>query len=136
MEISPVTYLYKRIVAAKLFMDKHYSETMDLENIADEACFSKFHFIRVFKSIYKVTPHRYLTQVRITKAKLLLESGYRVHDTCIRVGFDSIPSFIALFRKHTGSNPLEYQQRHKQRLMEIKSEPFKFVPACFVSALN
>ena len=47
----PKVYLYQRIVKAKLFIDAHYSKTIDLDNISDEAYFSKFHFIRTFKKI-------------------------------------------------------------------------------------
>ncbi|MFN2440773.1 MAG: helix-turn-helix transcriptional regulator, partial [Chitinophagaceae bacterium] len=52
----PKIYLYRRIVRAKLFIDDNYSENIDLDNIADEACFSKFHFARQFKKIYSKTP--------------------------------------------------------------------------------
>ena len=68
-EHYPKIYLYRRIVQAKLFIDKFYSEKIDLDNISDEAYFSKFHFIRLFKSIYGKTPHQYLTTVRIEKAQ-------------------------------------------------------------------
>jgi hypothetical protein len=42
----PKVYLYKRIVQAKLFMDQNYASPIDLNNIADEAFFSKLQFIR------------------------------------------------------------------------------------------
>ena len=69
----PKVYLYRRIVQAKLFIDSHYQESLDLEAIADEAFFSKFHFIRLFKDSYGKTPYQYLTYVRIEKAKGLLK---------------------------------------------------------------
>lgn len=47
------------MVQAKLFIDFNYAESIDISNIADEACFSKFHFIRLFKKIYGRTPHQY-----------------------------------------------------------------------------
>ncbi|PZR36256.1 MAG: AraC family transcriptional regulator, partial [Azospira oryzae] len=72
MEQYEKRYLYKRVVQAKLFIDQHYAEHIDLNNIADQASFSKFHFIRLFKTIYGKTPHHYLTQVRIDQAQLLL----------------------------------------------------------------
>jgi AraC-like DNA-binding protein len=68
-ELYPKVYLYRRIVQAKLFIDTHYADKIDLEHISDEAYFSKFHFIRLFKSIYGKTAHQYLTFVRIEKAQ-------------------------------------------------------------------
>ena len=41
--------MYKRIVQAKLFIDRKYAERIALNNISDEAHFSKFHFVRLFK---------------------------------------------------------------------------------------
>src|SRR5688572_733274 len=93
----PHMYLYRRIVQAKLFIDAHYPEALDLDEIADEACFSKFHFIRQFKKIYHKTPHQYLVSVRMQHALLLLKKGNGVTDVCYAVGFESPGSFCTLF---------------------------------------
>lgn len=132
-EHSPRIYLYKRVVQAKLFIDRNFSENINLENIADEACFSKFHFIRLFKMIYGNTPHQYLKKVRMEKAKLLLQSGLPVTDTCFCVGFDSVSSFTGLFRRYTGIAPSAYQKRFAERRERIKTTPLAFVPACFAT---
>src|SRR5215218_2295164 len=110
-ENYPKIYLYKRIVQAKLFIDSHFSDSLDLNNIANEACFSKFHFIRLFKAIYGKTPHQYLTYVRIENAKLLLQRGVSITETCFSVGFQSSSSFTALFRQNTKLSPSVYQQQ-------------------------
>src|SRR5437870_10067267 len=115
MNAYPKIYLYKRIVQAKLFIDAHYADNIDLDAIADEAYFSKFHFIRLFKSIYGKTPHQYLTYVRIERAKQYLKSDFTVTDTCCKVGFDSLTSFIGLFKKHEGQTPSAYQQWYRLR---------------------
>lgn len=127
----PKVYLYQRVVRAKLFIDNNYSENIDLDNIADEAYFSKFHFIRLFRSTYGYTPHQYLSKVRIEKAKELLKNGASVTDTCFGVGFDSIGSFSTLFKRFTKLSPSAYQQKHKLRLQQIKKVPLQFIPNCF-----
>src|ERR1051326_1608859 len=109
MDQFPKIYLYRRIVQAKLFMDAHFSEDLDLNNIANEASFSKFHFIRLFKSIYGKTPHQYLTNVRIENAKILLAKQFSVTEVCFSVGFDSVTSFTALFKKIVGMIPSAFQ---------------------------
>jgi AraC-like DNA-binding protein len=124
-------YLYKRIVQAKLFIDNNFSEKIDLNNIADEAYFSKFHFIRLFKKIYGKTPHHYLTQVRIDNAKLLLKSNASVAEVCFSVGFDSMTSFTGLFKKLVGATPSSFQLQHKKREASIAVSPLQFVPNCF-----
>src|SRR4051812_510077 len=102
MSQLPRVYLYRRVVQAKLFIDENYSEAIDIDAIAGKACFSKFHFIRLFKSIYGRTPHQYLTSVRIDKARLLLSDGETVSDACYLVGFESLGSFSTLFARSIG----------------------------------
>src|SRR5437773_5051678 len=79
MDAYPRQYLYRRIVKAKVFIDAQFSSAIDLDNIADEACFSKFHFVRLFKSIYGKTPHQYLTGIRVDRASEMLAKIGRAH---------------------------------------------------------
>jgi AraC-like DNA-binding protein len=130
-ETLPKSDFYRRIVQAKLFIDSNYAERIDAGEIADEACYSKYHFIRTFKSIYGRTPHQYLTHVRIERAKELLEQEVSVTDACFAVGFDSLGSFTSLFKRRAGVTPSEYQRQQLERKAEISKEPLRFIPACF-----
>ena len=127
----PKIYLYRRIVQAKLFIDKFYAEKIDLDNISDEAYFSKYHFIRLFKSIYGKTPHQYLIDVRIGKAQQLLQQKKLVSEVCFLVGFESVSTFSGLFTKLVGKTPSQYLSYHKQRQAQIKTTPLAFVPGCY-----
>jgi AraC-like DNA-binding protein len=130
-EQYPKIYLYRRIVQAKLYIDKNYSEKIDLDNISDEAHFSKFHFIRLFKSIYGKTPHQYLTKVRIEKAKQLLQQQKSVSEACFLIGYDSLSTFSGLFSKEVGKTPTEYANYYSKRKREIQTKPLSFVPNCY-----
>ena len=127
----PKVYLYRRIVQAKLFIDNNYSEKIDLDNISDEAFFSKFHFIRQFKKIYGKTPHQYLTMVRIEKAMLLLKTDLPVATVCYEVGFESIGSFSTLFKRIVGLAPSSYLLRQQQIRAHILHAPLAYIPGCF-----
>jgi AraC-like DNA-binding protein len=128
----PKVYLYKRIVQAKLFIDSNYAEKIDLDNISDEAYFSKFHFIRLFKKIYGKAPHQYLTFVRIEKAIQLLRIGKPVSEVCHCVGFESLSSFGSLFKRIVGLTPSAFLEGQRQIKMQIAKTPLKFVPGCYV----
>jgi AraC-like DNA-binding protein len=130
-EQYPKLYLYRRIVQAKLFIDRHYAENIDLAQIADEACFSRFHFSRLFKNSYGKTPHHYLTKVRMDNAQQLLAQGVPVSAVCFRVGFDSSTSFAALFKKHFGISPSVYQARQQKKQIRFAANPLYAVPNCF-----
>lgn len=128
----PRQYLYHRVVRAKLYIDKAFATDIDLANIAGEACFSKFHFIRLFKSIYGRTPHQYLTHVRVESAKRLLASGEPIERVCYSVGFDSVTSFTGLFKRRVGCTPAVYQAAETQKQADLQTHPVKFIPNCFV----
>lgn len=130
-EKYPKVYLYRRIVQAKLFIDNNYAGKIDLDNISDEAYFSKFHFIRLFKNIYGKTPHQYLTVVRIEKALQLLRADIPVAEVCFSVGFDSLTSFSGLFKRSVGVTPSAYLMQQQQIKAQILQMPLRFVPGCF-----
>ncbi len=135
-ETLPKLDLYRRIVQAKLFIDDNFAEPIDAGDIADEACYSKFHFIRTFKTIYGQTPHQHLTHVRVEKAKEMLELGTSVTDTCVAVGFDSLGSFTRLFKSRVGFTPSEYQRQQIERKEQIRQEPLRFIPGCFAMQVS
>ena len=130
-EYYPKIDLYRRVVQAKLFIDNHFADNIDLSNIADEAYFSKFHFIRLFKNIYRKTPHQYLIFVRIEKAMELLKTSMPVSDVCYSVGFESLSSFSGLFKRMVDITPSEYLARHQKIKAEMLQSTLNFVPACF-----
>ena|SRR5689334_6978247 len=127
----PKVYLYRRIVKAKLFIDANFAEPIDVNNIADEAFFSQFHFIRLFKKIYGKTPHEYLRVVRIEKAIELFRAGHPVSEVCYAVGFQSLSSFSGLFKKLVGSSPSAYLETQQKIKAHIQNAPLDFIPGCF-----
>jgi AraC-like DNA-binding protein len=135
-EIFPKIYLYKRIVNAKLFVDAHFAEKLDLNNISDEAYFSKYHFIRLFKSVYKMTPHQYLVNVRISNACRLLKTELTISECCFAVGFESVSSFSGLFKRTTGESPAAYKEIHRRRVRSINTAPLQYIPGCFAEKLG
>ena len=98
--------VWRRLALARAFIDEHYDLPLDLEQIAGQASFSRYHFLRLFRGAFDQTPHQYLTERRIAKAKeLLASSDLSVTEVCLAVRFDSLGSFSALFRRHVGHAP-------------------------------
>ena len=108
-DLYPHDDLTRQIRDAKLYIDKHFSENINLDKIASQALVSKFHFIRLFKKYYGRTPNQYLQEVRIGQAKKLLLQGNTIDEVCAAIGFVSKTSFISLFKKKTGITPFFFQ---------------------------
>jgi AraC family transcriptional regulator len=93
------------------YIEQHLSEQIPLTALAQLARLSPFHFCRVFKRSFGVSPHRYHTGRRIERAKILLaERKYSVTEVGLTVGFGETSSFTAMFRKFTGQTPSGYHR--------------------------
>ena len=55
----------RRLVLARAFIDEYFDLPLDLEQIAGQASFSRYHFLRLFRGVFDQTPHQYLTERRI-----------------------------------------------------------------------
>jgi AraC family transcriptional regulator len=83
---------------------------VELDAIAAAACLSKFHFLRLFKSIHHVSPYQYLQELRIQKAEQLLKrSNVSIVDIAQQLGFENSNSFSRLFLQHKGVYPSQYR---------------------------
>ena len=106
-------YYYVQVRQSKSFMEKYLSEKIELEKIASTAFMSRFHYTRIFKRVYGISPRQYLRDLRINKGKELLKQGQRISEVCFDVGYDSLPTFCNAFKKATGYSPKEYQNLNK-----------------------
>ncbi len=119
--------VYQRLCRARAFIDHCYDHPLSLDQMSRQACFSRYHFLRLFRQAFNKTPHQYLIERRIEKAKELLLNDLRVTDVCFEVGFQSLGSFSSLFHKYVGHAPINYRQRVRQRELAKKQ-----VPGCFL----
>lgn len=97
---------------ARDHIDRHYQQPLDLDELADVAGVSKFHFARSFETTYGETPIRYLTRRRIERAQdLLRAANLTVTEVCMLVGFASLGSFSSRFRQLVRETPTAYRDR-------------------------
>jgi AraC-like DNA-binding protein len=117
-----------RLDCARAMMDRACHLPLNLDQIASQAGFSRYHFIRLFRRTYGITPHQYLMQRRIEQAQALLASSdLPITEICFEVGFRSLGSFSALFHRYTGHSP----SAHRMRAVEQRHQMFRAAPACF-----
>lgn len=124
----------QRIVRAKRFIDQAYEQPINLNRLSQEAYLSKYHFLRVFKKTYRITPHQYLLRRRIDQAKdSLRENKLNVSEICYLTGFESPGSFSSLFKREVGMSPSQYRKFYLKQREQAKRQPRQFIPHCFIS---
>lgn len=85
-------------------------EAYSLEALAEIACLSKYHFLRMFRAAYGCTPHQFQLLLRVEKARLLLaQTRLSVQAIAELLRFDEPASFSRLFRKKVGVYPSQYR---------------------------
>jgi AraC-like DNA-binding protein len=97
---------------ARDLMDTRYADPLDLDDLASEAGFSRYHFAREFRAAFGETPGAYLSRRRVERAKdLLASANLTVTEICMVVGFTSLGSFSRRFTELVGCSPSEYRRR-------------------------
>jgi AraC-like DNA-binding protein len=111
---------------ARDHIDGHYVEPLDLASLAEVAGLSRYHFQRLFKATYGLSPAAYLSQRRVERAQdLLRATNLTVTEICHAVGFSSLGSFSARFRELVGETPSAFQARYA-------ADGAPRIPGCFV----
>ena len=90
-------------------INRYCDQNLKLEDYASMCNMSKYHFLRVFKSVTGATPLDYRNRIRIDHAKELLKnSNFSVSEIAESLGFSSLAYFSAAFKKATATSPSEY----------------------------
>jgi AraC-like DNA-binding protein len=85
-----------------------------LQTLASEVRLSSFHFARSFKQATGLPPHRFLIQLRIEKAKELLEhTALSITEIAAHIGYDDPGYFSRLFLKEVGVAPSRYRREQR-----------------------
>ena len=97
--------IFRAILQAKLLIDENITDNLSLEKIARQIGISKYHFIRVFKAAFGISPYQYQKRKRLELAKLDLLKGNEILFTAIRFGFPDAPTFTKAFKQQFGLTP-------------------------------
>ena len=104
--ISEYTESVLRIIEA------HYSEKLTLDSIAQEIGYSKYYLAHQFKADMGIAIYSYLTLLRISKGKLLLQNtNLSVAEISGQVGFAGTSNFIRTFFEYEGMTPHQYRKQ-------------------------
>ncbi len=107
---STRTEILKRISRVQKYIHANFSQDLCLQDLAEVAHMSEYHFLRMFKAFYSSTPYQYLAIRRMFKAKeLLKETHYSIKDICSKVGYTDESSFSRMFKRNCGISPSEYR---------------------------
>ncbi|MBQ8183812.1 MAG: helix-turn-helix domain-containing protein [Clostridia bacterium] len=106
-----VTVYDDRIERAIGLMESKYHEQLSVNRIAHEIGLERSYFSVLFKEKTTVSPHQYLTVLRINKARELMEKEHcSITESAIATGFNPC-NFARIFKRVTGKSPTEYYKK-------------------------
>jgi AraC-like DNA-binding protein len=106
--IAPLDFRVRR--SLQLISDRIGSE-LDLDNVARDSGLSRPHFYKLFRDQIGVTPHLYLSTLRVERALASLTTTEQsIIDISLSLGFASHSGFTRFFAQHVGVAPAEYRR--------------------------
>ena len=105
-DLANVDYV-QRVNRAIDHVTRHLAEPLPLEEVARVACFSPFHFHRIFRAMVGETLHAFVKRMRLERALYLMgrEPGASLTEIALRCGFSSSSDFSRSFRSQYGVPP-------------------------------
>jgi AraC-like DNA-binding protein/CheY-like chemotaxis protein len=91
------------------YIDRNLWQPLSIDRIAGEAGVSRYHFCRVFKKFFGLSPICYLTRKRVEKAKGLLRRNTPISTVSQQCGFNDLSNFYRQFRRITGQSPSSFR---------------------------
>ena len=115
----------KRVNSAVDYISRNLDRNLSLEEIAETACFSKYHFHRIFKTVTGETVSACVRRLRLETAanRLLTDPGETITAIAMDCGFGSSQNFATVFKKHFGHSPGAFRSSFSLESWREKSEP-------------
>jgi AraC-like DNA-binding protein len=110
---------HKKLLPVIEYIDQHLSDNLSLSLLEKKFFLSKFHLCKLFKKSTGSTIHEYIINKRVSAAKMHLESGCSVTETCLKSGFNDYTSFLKAFKRLVGILP-----KHYMKMYGNESRPF------------
>lgn len=102
------------------FIGKHLDEKLTLNQLSSIACFSKYHFHRIFTAYTGLSLQHYIRWLRLKRAahQLIVDKEKSILDIAINAGFESHESFTRVFKQICGISPSEFRSQSSWYLWE------------------
>jgi|LSQX01.2.fsa_nt_gb AraC family transcriptional regulator len=105
------------------YIEGNICNNIELEHLAQVASLSKFHFLRVFKTLLGETPMQFLSRLRLEKiaAALISKPNSSISEICYEHGFTNMTIFAKNFKKHFGISATEWRKNENSNLGKVIS---------------
>ncbi len=138
------TYYIERINKVIDYIENNVSSKLQLNELAEVAMFSKFHFHRIFKSVTGENLNEFIKRIRMIKSYRLLQvdKSLSIKDLAIKIGYNSTANFSRDFKGFHGISPTQARESNKtleeraiynqNKNLNIAYQGIKYLPEKYV----
>ncbi|QEL69290.1 MULTISPECIES: GyrI-like domain-containing protein [unclassified Bacillus cereus group] len=112
----------RRIYKVQDYIESNINDSLSIEELADVAGFSKFHFHRIFKGIVNESLSRYVNRLKLERATHLLtyRTDMTITDIAYHFGFTDSAVFSRTFKSHYGVSPSQYRNDNSKNCKDVR----------------
>lgn len=127
MKIDSIKEYKRRIELVKDYICSHYDSELTIDELSRIACFSQFHFNRIFTFVTGESPGSYQKRLRLEKAMYLIKYNLnrKITEIALEVGFGSSAAFNRIFKKHFNCTPNQIRANIQVKKNDESIAPLK-----------
>lgn len=116
LDTVPAPKINKDCIAAKNYIDEHFTEALTLDSITKYIHVNKYYLAHAFKKTYGISPINYLNARRIKESEYMLENtDYSLAQISTMLGFSSPSYFSQSFRRSKNMSPASYRKKMQKK---------------------
>lgn len=115
---------YGRMVKVMLFIEKNLDKELSLDELSSVACFSPYHFHRIFQGMLGESVAEHIRRLRLEKAatKIRQKEKSSISRLAFESGYETVETFSRAFKNRFGVNPSQYRKEQKSGNLQISAE--------------
>lgn len=99
------------LLRARAYIHDNIGDDISIDDLGRVANMSKYHFIRLFRNQFGLSPHQYILNLRVNRARMALAVGTSPTEVAHCLGFFDVSHLNRMFKRSYGLTPKQYQQQ-------------------------
>jgi AraC family transcriptional regulator len=119
--------IVERINKVVKYIEQSIDREMSLDELAGLACFSPFHFQRVFKEVMDETPKQFIKRLRLEEAARIfaLNPRQKILEVAIKTGYQSLEAFSRAFKDYYSISPDHFRNSTEIEHIKFIQNPYR-----------
>ncbi len=111
LKLSSKTEILKRVTLMNEYIEDNFRNEISLDELSKISALSKYHALRCYQNIYKITPYKKVRILRLEESRQLIKTGMSMTDIAFELSFSDVRSFSKAFKNYFGKAPSSFKEK-------------------------